>query len=442
MTKVHISLFGCDKNRVDAEIMAYLLSNAGYEISDDVYSSDIAIINTCAFIESATTECIEHILELAAIRKDHDSTLKYLVVTGCLAERYKHEVERQLPELDAVVGLGSNRDIVRIIDDTVKGKKPAEFKEAGDLPLNGGRILSTPTHYAYLKIAEGCSNSCSYCVIPQIRGRYRSRRQCDILKEAAELTDSGVKELIIIAQDTTAYGRELEKKTTLAGLLRELVKIENLWKVRLLYTYPEHITDELIDTIAEEEKIAKYIDIPFQHANNEILKAMNRKGRSESYLELINRIRTGVKDIAIRSSFIVGFPHETKKQFGELIDFIKAVKLERAGCFCYSQEEGTPSGVMPYQISNKVKHERRELFMVAQSSILYELQSSMVNKQMEVITDFYDENLDSYCCRGEHDAPEIDTCVYVRSDRRINQGEILQVKVTATDGIDLFACEI
>ena len=439
MAKIYISLFGCDKNRIDAEIIASILNEAGHSITDDILESDIVVINTCAFIEAATEECISYIMEVIKIKEDRNTPLKKIVVTGCLAERYKKEVTEEFPEVDALVGIGKNSEIISIIERILEGETVENFGEKQNLPINGRRLLSTPSHYAYLKIAEGCSNFCSYCIIPYIRGRYRSRLLHDILDEAKSLVDSGVKEIILVAQDISNYGSDLTEKTNLTRLLKEIVKLENLWKVRLLYTYPEHITNELIDTIAKENKIAKYIDIPLQHSNDKILKNMNRKGTGKEYLDLVKKIKDKIPNISLRSSFIVGYPQETVKQFEELITFIKTTRFARAGCFCYSQEDGTIASKMSGHIKQEEKQRREERFMTIQSAILSELQQNMVGQKLEVIIDCYDEEQKMYSARSEYDAPEIDTIVYVKTDKKLNPGNIITVSVNDTDGIDLFS---
>lgn len=442
MARIFLQLFGCDKNRIDLEITAYKLLKAGYELVNDAYVADVAIVNTCSFIESATVESIDGIIRLVNIKQETSSSLKAIVVMGCMSQRYMNEISEELPEVDAFIGLGNNNDVVTIIEKVLNGKRVVVFSEKENLPLNGKRMLTTPKHYAYIKIAEGCSNYCSYCVIPFIRGRFRSRSMDEILTEAKDLVKRGVKELILIAQDTTNYGNDLDNGSSLALLLKEIVKIKDLWKVRLLYCYGEHITDELIDTIAREDKIAKYIDIPMQHASDDILIKMNRKSSKQQYTELISKLRARNIDIAIRSTFIVGFPTETDKDFFELLEFIKKERLARVGCFSYSKEDETAAGRMKKQIPIEIKNRRYDMFMTVQTTILSELQSAMISKEVEVIIDSYDKKKKLFYCRSEYDAPEIDTVIFLSSNKKLKQGDITSVRITKSDGIDLFAEDV
>lgn len=358
------------KNRVDAEMLLYRIRNAGYKLCEDVAMADVAIINTCGFIESAKQESIEEILELSELKKE--GKIKAIIVTGCLAERYKEEVMKEIPEADAVVGIGANDDIVKIIDEVLQGKKQQCFPDKLLLPLEGGRIQSTPYYYAYLKIAEGCDNHCTYCAIPMIRGKFRSRKMEDIIAEAKHLAENDVKELVVVAQDTSLYGKDIYGELMLAKLLKKLCEIDGIRWIRVLYCYPDKITDELLQVMAEEEKIVKYLDLPLQHCNGRVLKTMNRKGNKEELVELIAKIREKVPGIVLRTTFIAGFPTETEEEFAELENFAKEVRFERVGCFAYSQEENTPAAKLEPQIPEDVKERRAEIIMENQQEIMEE----------------------------------------------------------------------
>ncbi|MCL1830749.1 MAG: 30S ribosomal protein S12 methylthiotransferase RimO [Oscillospiraceae bacterium] len=438
MADIFLDIHGCDKNRIDTEILAQKLIDVSHVIVDELSLADLVIVSTCAFITAAVSECISSILEYAEIKNDPNTKLSRIIITGCMPERYRLQVESEIPEADGIIGIGCNNDIVEVVERILAGTRVAAFDDPTKLPINGRRYISTPKHYAYLKIAEGCSNFCSYCIIPFIRGRYRSREVDDIIKEARLLVESGVKELILIAQDSSYYGSDLDENVNLADLLKELVKIEGLWKIRLLYTYSDHISDDLIQVMQTEPKIAKYIDIPFQHASDEILKNMNRRTTNADYQSLIEKLRLSMPDIIIRSSFIVGFPGETNSHFGELMNFIVTSRLSRVGCFCYSREEGSVASRMKHQIPDDIKLNRQQILMTTQTAILSEQQNLMIGKQLEVIVDYYDSERGSYCCRSEYDAPDIDTVVYLSSTNHIDIGSVVTVIINDTDGIDLF----
>ena len=338
---IYFISLGCDKNRVDAEKMSYLLEESGYSITPELYEADAVIINTCGFIASAKEEALDNIYDM--VNAKNEGIIKALIVTGCLSERHGVEMMDIIPEIDAVVGIGQNSDIVGIVDRALEGKEHTYSRIPTDLDLEGERLLSTPQHYAFLKIAEGCDNHCTFCAIPGIRGRYRSRKEEDILTEAKELVSYGVRELILVAQDTTSYGKDLVGEHSLAALIHEMSQIEGLWKIRILYAYPEHITDALISEISQNEKVCKYLDIPLQHSSDAVLRRMGRFGSGEENLELINKLKNEIPGITIRSTFIAGFPGETDEQFDELLTFIKRASIDRAWCFAYSAEEGTPA---------------------------------------------------------------------------------------------------
>lgn len=346
--KIGMISLGCPKNQVDAEIMLARLAEDGFEITNEVDGADAVIINTCGFIEDAKKEAIENILDMAELKKE--GILGKIIVTGCLAERYREEIFAEIPEVDAVVGLGSNADICAVCKRVLAGESVETFGEKTCLPLSGERLLTTPEWFAYLKIAEGCSNHCTYCAIPSIRGEFRSRPPEDILAEAKHLAEMGVKELVVVAQDTTRYGEDLYGKSALPALLKALSKIEGIQWIRVLYCYPERITDELLEVIAETENIANYLDIPIQHADASVLKAMNRKGDRESLLQLIRKIRARIPDAVLRTTLITGFPGETQEAFETLCAFVKEAQFDRLGCFAYSAEEGTPAASLPNQI--------------------------------------------------------------------------------------------
>lgn len=399
---------GCSKNQVDAERMLAILENKGYYISSNLEECDIIIINTCGFIESAKQESIDEILQICKFKEEKSSRLKLIVVTGCLAQRYKEQLKEEMSEIDIVVGIGGNKDIEKLIQNGLKGNNITYCPATEDMIMCGNRVLTTPGYYAYLKIADGCNNRCTYCAIPMIRGSYKSLSKDLVIKEAKELAAKGVKELIIIAQDVTYYGYDLYNKLALADLLKELCKIEGIEWIRLLYCYPDKITDELIDTIANNKKIVKYIDIPFQHVNDEILHNMRRKGGKQLILDVISKLRKRIPGIVIRSTFIVGFPGETDEQFNELLDFIKEAKLERVGCFKYSREEDTKAASFDNQISEEVKEKRYELLMNQQDKVIEEFNENQRGKKIKVLVEGYDEEEGVYYGRSYMDAPEID----------------------------------
>lgn len=337
--KIGMISLGCPKNQVDAEIMLAKLVEAGFEITSEPYGADAVIINTCGFIDDAKQEAIDNILEMAELKKDGD--IKAIVVTGCLAERYKQEVMDEMPEIDAIIGIGANDDIAEVCRKAIEGEKYCDFPSKYSLPMCGERVLTTPEYWAYLKIAEGCSNCCTYCAIPSIRGKFRSRKMEDILSEAQSLAESGVKELIVIAQDTTKYGLDLYGELKLPELLKKLSEIDKIEWIRLLYCYPDALTDELIDEIGRNEKVCKYIDLPLQHADENVLARMNRTGGKNELLELIAKLRSRIPEVVIRTTFITGFPGETEEEFTVLSEFVDEAEFDRLGCFAYSAEEGT-----------------------------------------------------------------------------------------------------
>ncbi|MBR0535695.1 MAG: 30S ribosomal protein S12 methylthiotransferase RimO [Clostridia bacterium] len=434
--KVGMVSLGCPKNQVDAEIMLKKLIDAGYILVQEADKADVVIVNTCGFIEDAKKESIDAILEMADFKED--GVLKKILVTGCLAQRYAEEIFNEIPEVDGVIGIGANDDIVAACDALFEADEQySSFPDKEKLPLDGGRILTTPEYTAYLKIAEGCSNCCTYCAIPSIRGGFRSRKMEDVLEEAKMLCEKGVKEIILVAQDTTKYGEDLYGELKLPELLGELNKIENLHWIRLLYCYPDRITDELINAIAENEKVCKYIDIPMQHADGKILKAMNRRGDEQSLLALVEKLREKIPGVVIRSTFITGFPGEGEEEFETLSRFVNEAKLDRVGCFAYSREEGTPAYDYPDQVDPEIAAQRAEIIMEQQYRIAEEKLDSFMDTTVEVLVEGYDPYTDSYCGRTYMDAPDIDNVVVFTSGYRIDDGDIVPVEIFDKDEFSL-----
>lgn len=431
--KVGMISLGCPKNQVDGEVLLAKLADAGFKIVNTIEDSDIMIVNTCGFIEAAKTEAIETILEVAEYKKA--GIVSAIVVTGCLAERYKDDVLSELPEVDAVVGIGANSDIVKVCQKALCGISTANFPNKCYLPLNEKRMLSTPPHWAYLKIAEGCDNRCAFCAIPGIRGKFRSRPMDEVIAEAKTLASKGIKEVILIAQDTTKYGQDIYGEYKLAALLKELVKIDGIEWIRLYYCYPQRITDELIEVIRDNEKICSYIDVPLQHSDATVLRNMRRVGTGEDYKALIAKMRKEIPDLALRTTLMVGFPGETDEQFENLCAFIKDVKFDRMGCFAFSPEEDTPAYDMDNQLDDDVKNHRQEILMDLQYGISESLNKSRVGKTYKVIVDSVKDNV----CVGRSymDSPEIDTGITFSSTPNIKIGDFVNVKITDVDGYDL-----
>ena len=434
--KVGMVSLGCNKNQVDAERMLYKIKEAGYQLVADAALSDIVIVNTCGFIESAKQEAIETILEFGKLKEE--GRIKKIIVTGCLAERYKEEVAELLPEADAVIGLGCNDDILNVIDKVLANERPLEFANKLCLPMEGGRIQTTLPFYSYLKVAEGCSNCCTYCAIPAIRGRFRSVPMEKLIEEAKGLAEHGVKELNIIAQDSTRYGEDLYGESKLPELLTELCRIDKLKWIRILYCYPERITDKLLDVIAKEDKIVKYIDVPIQHCCEDILKKMNREGNEEYLRALMAKIREKVPNVTIRTTLITGFPSETEEQFNQLADFVKDMRFDRLGCFAYSQEEGTKAAEMPDQIDEETKQRRADVIMEQQQIIMAQNNEKMIGKTIEVVTEGFDRYGECYFGRSAADAPDIDGKIFFRSpERKLTSGSFVKVNITETLDYDL-----
>lgn len=428
---------GCAKNQVDGEVLMASLKNAGFLPVDDAALADIAIVNTCGFIESAKRESIEEILELAALKKE--GKIKKLVITGCLSERYQKEMHAELPEADAVLGIGANGDIAPLLTKMMEENTYVEsFPDKVRMPLCGDRELTTPSYFAYVKIAEGCDNRCSYCAIPLIRGGYRSRTMESIEAECKSLVANGAKELVLIAQDTSRYGIDLYGEYSLAKLMARLCRIDGLRWLRVLYCYPDSITDELLDTMAREEKIVKYIDLPLQHASGPILKAMNRRGDRQSLTALMNKIRERVPGVVLRTTLITGFPGETEEDFTELAEFVKDVKFERLGCFAYSQEEGTPAAELPGQLDEEVKAHRAELIMDRQMEIMERQGMELIGKTLEVLVEGYDRYAECWFGRSWRDAPDVDGKIFFTTGgKRPRLGSFVQVRVEDCMDCDL-----
>lgn len=435
MYKVCMVSLGCPKNQVDAEMMLKLLADGGFKIVCEEAEADAIIINTCGFIEAAKAEAIENILEAAEYKKD--GGCKALIVTGCLAERYKDDVTAEIPEVDVCVGIGSNGRIADIVKNAIEGKCRNMYGEKTDLDLNAERILGGYPFSTYLKIADGCDNCCTYCAIPKIRGRMRSRTIEDCVAEAEKLAKGGVKELIVVAQDTTAYGTDIYGEPKLAKLLEELCKIEELHWIRTLYTYPDKITDELLDVIAKEEKLVKYLDIPLQHIDGEILKRMNRKGDRESLSRLIDKIREKIPDITLRTTFITGFPGETREQFTSLAEFVKEKRFDRLGCFTYSAEEDTIAATLPNQIDEQTKNDRMENIMELQMTIAAEKNEEKAGGLTEVLIEGWDDYIKCYFGRTPADAPEVDGKIFFMSNKPLKIGDFVTVRINDCIDYDL-----
>ena len=429
MTKIGMISLGCPKNQIDAEMLLFTLQSAGYIITPDEADADVIIVNTCGFIEAAKTEAIENILEAAAHKKDK---LKALIVTGCLSERYRDEIYESFPEVDAVVGIGDNAGIAKIVENALEGKKHGGYKPPEDLCLSGGRILTTPPYTAYLKIADGCDNCCTYCAIPAIRGRFRSRPMEEVVEEAKRLAENGVKELIVVAQDTTMYGQN-----ALPALLEELCKIDGLHWIRTLYTYPDKIEDELIDVIARQNKLVPYLDIPIQHCCERVLRDMNRPGNESELRVLIEKLREKIPDITLRTTLITGFPGETEEDFEKLAQFVKDMKFDRLGCFAYSAEEGTPAADFDNQVDEQVKTDRAENIMREQLSIAAAKNEAKIGQIFETLVEGYDNYIKAYFGRTAADAPDIDGKVFFMSERSLEIGEFYNVLINDTIEYDL-----
>lgn len=434
--KIALISLGCPKNQVDADVMCRSLLAAGHESTADLSQADVIIVNTCGFIESAKAEAIENIL-MACSYKKQNPDLK-VVVTGCLAERYQKEIRAEMPEVDAVVGIGSNSAICAVIERLSAGPQE-QFGPKTAMPLGGARVISTPPHYAYLKIAEGCNNGCYYCAIPLIRGGLRSRAMSDCVAEAKWLADQGVQELIVVAQDPTAYGEDWGKPGSICQLLDQLNAVEGIRWIRILYAYPERITDEFVAALQRNEKVLPYLDLPIQHCNDEILHRMNRRGGRREIEEAIAKLRAGIPNITLRTTLIAGFPGETEEQFEEMCRFVRDMQFDRLGCFAYSPEEGTKAATMPDQIDEEVKQRRADQIMEIQTGIMSRKQAERVGQELECICDELDEENGLYLLRTMSDAPEIDGNVCVPADEyQLEFGHFYKVHILDSDLYDLY----
>ena len=440
--KVGFVSLGCPKNQLDTEVMLHEVATAGYEITPDETAADVVIINTCGFIESAKKESIENILDIAWLKKNR--SLRAIIVTGCLAERYRESILEEMPEVDAVLGVGSIHNIVEAIEAvTIKKKKGSKrkytsFEDKETVRLGGDRVLTTPDYTAYLKIAEGCDNRCAYCAIPSIRGRFRSRPIEDIVEEAKQLEALGVRELNIVAQDTTRYGLDIYGSYKLAELLRAITDNTSIPWLRLLYCYPDKITDELVDEMRDNDRVLKYIDMPIQHISDNMLSAMNRHGDSAMIRDVIKKLRREIPEIVIRTTLIVGFPGETEEDFCELCEFVKEAKFEHLGVFPYSREEDTPAYDFDGQIDEQIKQDRADIIMREQLEINTQNNEKAVGKTITVLCEDYDPVASVHFGRGVADAPEIDGKVYFKAERRIAPGSFVKVKIREVLDYDLF----
>ena len=426
---------GCAKNQVDCERMMYRVQEAGYQVSGEITGCDVVVINTCGFIDSAKSEAIDHILMAGALKAE--GKIGKILVTGCLSQRYQGEIIQEMPEVDGILGTGNYTDIVPAIEALLEEKTVSQFDSIDAPEQESWRILTTPEHYAYIKIAEGCDNRCSYCVIPSLRGKYRSRQMDDVLYEARMLAASGAKELIVVAQDTSRYGTDLPgHKRLLPELLRQLAKIDGIHWIRVHYVYPDEIDDEFIRVMAEEPKIVKYLDIPIQHCNDHILELMNRRGNGAFLRELFRKLREGIPGLVIRTSLITGLPGEGEAEFQELMDFLRELRLERVGAFPFSPEEGTKAAEMEH-VDEDVAMERAQSVELLQSQIMDEYNASMIGKTLEVLVDGFDQEYEQFYGRTYADSPEIDGRVWIAAQEPLREGDFVQVCIEGTQDGDL-----
>ena len=432
--KIGFVSLGCPKNQLDAEVMLHELVMAGYEITADETEADVVIINTCGFIESAKKEAIDNILDIAWLKENRD--LKGLVVTGCLAERYRNDILDEFPEVDAVLGVGSIHNIVEAVGKVLEGERYTSFEDKNCVRLGGDRVLTTPEYAAYLKIAEGCDNRCTYCAIPSIRGRFRSRPMEDIIKEAKDLEALGCKELTLVAQDTTRYGQDLYGEYKLAALLHRLSEETNIPWFRILYCYPDKITDELVAEIRDNDRVCKYIDLPMQHISDGVLKKMNRHGGSTVINDAVFRLRKEIPGVVIRTTFIVGFPGETDEDFNELCEFVNKQRFEHVGVFTYSREEGTPAYNME-QIDEQIKQDRYDIIMRDQLIINEEYNEKKLGTLVKVLCEGYDPISETYFGRSAADAPDIDGKIYFTGKKGIKAGTFVDVRIEEVIEYDL-----
>ncbi len=435
MNILFVSL-GCDKNLVDSEVMLGILASHGHRMVEDERDADVIVINTCCFIHDAKEESIQTILKIADYKKE--GTLKTLIVTGCLAQRYQKEIFEEIPEVDAVLGTASYEKIAEAVSQTLKGERRLWLEDMNFLPeAEERRMLTTGGHYAYLKIAEGCDKRCTYCIIPKIRGNYRSVPMERLVREAGELAEGGVKELILVAQETTLYGKDLYGEKSLHKLLRKLCRIDGLRWIRILYCYPEEIDENLIQVMKEEPKICHYLDLPIQHADDEILKKMGRRTTKSQLIEIIQRLREEIPDIVLRTTLITGFPGETRTQHQELLDFVNEMEFDRLGVFTYSQEEDTPAADMPEQISEEVKNDRQAEIMELQQEIAFDLAEDMIGREIIVMVEGKVADENAYVGRTYMDAPNVDGLIFIEAEEEMVSGDFARVRVTGALEYDL-----
>ncbi len=434
--KIMFISLGCDKNLVDSEMMLGMLRDKGYEFTDDEADAEIVVVNTCCFINDAKEESINTLIEMGELRKA--GKLKALVAAGCLAQRYKEEIQTEIPEVDAIIGTTAIDAVTEAVEKVLLGENENYYRDIDAPPVHGKRrIVTTGGHFAYLKIAEGCDKHCTYCIIPKVRGNYRSVPMESLLKEAKELVDSGVKELILVAQETTLYGKDLYGKKSLPKLLRELAKIEGLYWIRILYCYPEEIDDELIQTIKEEEKVCNYLDIPIQHAADAILKRMGRRTNQQQLRETIAKLREEIPDICLRTTLITGFPGEEEQDHESLMEFVDEMEFDRLGVFTYSQEEDTPAATMENQIDEEIKHQHQDEIMELQQEIAFEKASDMVGKVLYVMVEGKIGDEDAYVARTYKDAPNVDGYLFINTAATLMTGDFVKVQVTGSNEYDL-----
>ena len=427
---------GCDKNLVDSEVMLGMLTSRGYEVTDDEAEADIIVINTCCFIHDAMEESIQNILEMAEYKKTGKA--RALIVAGCLAQRYRREILDEIPEVDEVLGTTAIDKIIEAVDHALEGKKEVILSDLNALPLpDTGRVVSTGGHFAYLKIAEGCDKHCTYCIIPKLRGSYRSVPMERLLKEARHLAEQGVKELILVAQETTLYGTDLYGEKSLHRLVKELCGINGIRWIRILYCYPEEITDELIQVMKEEKKVCHYLDLPIQHANDEVLRRMGRRTTRQELTDIVAKLRKEIPDICLRTTLIAGFPGETQEQHEELMDFIDEMEFDRLGVFTYSPEEGTPAEKMDGQVDQEIKEERRAELMELQQEVAFDRAEEMTGKEVLVMIEGRVADENAYVGRTYKDAPNVDGLIFINTDEELASGDFVKAKVTGALDYDL-----
>ena len=438
MANIGFISLGCAKNLVDCERMMYRVQEAGFDVQADVVGCDVVVINTCGFIDSAKAEAIDFILQMAQLKEQ--GLIGKILVTGCLSQRYQDQIMEEMPEVDGVLGTGNYTDVVSAIERLLADETVSEFASIDTPEVETGRILTTPEHYAYIKIAEGCDNRCSYCIIPYLRGKFRSRQMDDVLYEARILAANGVKELLVVAQDTSRYGTDLPgHKRLLPELLRQLCQIDGLEWIRVHYLYPDEIDDELINVIASEPKIVKYLDLPIQHCNDRVLELMNRRGNGQFLRDLFKKLRERIPGLVLRTSVVTGLPGEGEEEFAELCEFLKELRMERVGAFPFSPEEGTPAAEMEF-VDNEIAQERARMVEDIQSRIMDEYNASMIGKTVDVLVDGYDEEFEQFFGRTYADSPEIDGRVWIATQEAIVEGSFVKVLIDSVVDGDLAGC--